>query len=309
MTTTEQPTDAAPDHRDARRDRRHRPLAAAQGGRPVPAGRRELRRRHRPAADAPRGDPAQPRAPRPHRVDRHPGGVGAAGRRGRRHGRPTWRRHDLAWMPTLSGDTQAVLATDKVRFQGQEVAAVIAEDPYVAHDALDLIDVEYDMLPAVVDPAGAGRRRAAHPRRQGRAGPQSLLPVGGRRQRGDRPGLRRGRRRGGARHPLPALAPGPAGDLRLRGRRQPRHRPGDHLHDLPGAARPPDPVRHGGRPAGAEHPHRLARHRRRRSATRCRSTPATSWPRRRRCSSAGRSSGSRPGRRTSSPPGSPATTT
>src|SRR5262245_56348251 len=34
-------------------------------------------------------------------------------------------QHNLAWMPTLSGDTQAVLATDKVRFQGQEVAAVI----------------------------------------------------------------------------------------------------------------------------------------------------------------------------------------
>ena len=31
---------------------------------------------------------------------------------------------NLAWMPTLSYDTQAVLATDKVRFQGQEVAAV-----------------------------------------------------------------------------------------------------------------------------------------------------------------------------------------
>src|SRR5919199_6095005 len=28
--------------------------------------------------------------------------------------------YKLAWMPTLSGDTQAVLATDKVRFQGQE---------------------------------------------------------------------------------------------------------------------------------------------------------------------------------------------
>ena len=33
-------------------------------------------------------------------------------------------QHNLAWMPTLSGDTQAVLVTDKVRFQGQEVAAV-----------------------------------------------------------------------------------------------------------------------------------------------------------------------------------------
>ena len=44
--------------------------------------------------------------------------------------------HNLAWMPTLSGDTQAVLATDKVRYQGQEVAAVIATDPYIARDAL-----------------------------------------------------------------------------------------------------------------------------------------------------------------------------
>lgn len=63
--------------------------------------------------------------------------------------------HNLAWMPTLSGDTQAVLATDKVRFQGQEVAAVVAEDPYIAHDALDLIDVDYEELPAVVNPHAA----------------------------------------------------------------------------------------------------------------------------------------------------------
>ncbi|MEV4316876.1 aerobic carbon-monoxide dehydrogenase large subunit [Actinocrispum sp. NPDC049592] len=57
----------------------------------------------------------------------------------------------LAWMPTLSYDTQAVLATDKVRFQGQEVAFVVAEDHYAARDALALIDVEYEPLPAVVD--------------------------------------------------------------------------------------------------------------------------------------------------------------
>src|SRR6478735_785743 len=61
-------------------------------------------------------------------------------------------QHNLAWMPTLSGDTQAVLATDKVRFQGQEVAAVIATDPYIARDALELIDVEYDPLDAVTNP-------------------------------------------------------------------------------------------------------------------------------------------------------------
>ncbi|HEY0543456.1 MAG TPA: aerobic carbon-monoxide dehydrogenase large subunit [Actinoallomurus sp.] len=57
----------------------------------------------------------------------------------------------LAWMPTLSGDVQAVLATDKVRFQGQEVAFVIAEDHYSARDAIELIDVEYDPLPVVSD--------------------------------------------------------------------------------------------------------------------------------------------------------------
>jgi aerobic carbon-monoxide dehydrogenase large subunit len=63
--------------------------------------------------------------------------------------------HKLAWMPTLSGDTQAVLATDKVRMQGQEVACVIAEDPYIAHDALELIDVDYDPLPVVISPQKA----------------------------------------------------------------------------------------------------------------------------------------------------------
>jgi aerobic carbon-monoxide dehydrogenase large subunit len=57
----------------------------------------------------------------------------------------------LAWMPTLSQDVQAVLATDKVRFQGQEVAFVVAEDRYSARDALELINVEYEQLPAVVD--------------------------------------------------------------------------------------------------------------------------------------------------------------
>src|SRR3954453_4571274 len=46
----------------------------------------------------------------------------------------------MAWMPTLSADVQAVLATDKVRLQGQEVAFVIADDHYSARDALELID-------------------------------------------------------------------------------------------------------------------------------------------------------------------------
>ena len=57
----------------------------------------------------------------------------------------------LAWAPTLSADVQAVLVTDKVRFQGQEVAFVIAEDRYAARDALELIEVDYDVLTPVVD--------------------------------------------------------------------------------------------------------------------------------------------------------------
>nr|WP_205752761.1 aerobic carbon-monoxide dehydrogenase large subunit [Cryptosporangium phraense] len=58
---------------------------------------------------------------------------------------------NLAWAPTLSYDVQAVLATDKVRFQGQEVAFVVAEDRYAARDALELIDVDYDVLEPVID--------------------------------------------------------------------------------------------------------------------------------------------------------------
>ena len=57
----------------------------------------------------------------------------------------------LAWMPTMSYDTQAVLATDKVRFHGQEVAFVIADDRYAARDALELIDVDYEVLDPVMD--------------------------------------------------------------------------------------------------------------------------------------------------------------
>ena len=60
-------------------------------------------------------------------------------------------RRGLAWMPTLTGDVQAVLATDKVRFQGQEVAFVVARDRYTARDALELITVEYESLPPVID--------------------------------------------------------------------------------------------------------------------------------------------------------------
>ena len=59
---------------------------------------------------------------------------------------------NLAWMPTLAGDVQMVLADGKVLYQNQEVAFVIAEDRYTAADAADLVEVEYEALPVNVDP-------------------------------------------------------------------------------------------------------------------------------------------------------------
>ena len=61
-------------------------------------------------------------------------------------------QYNLAWMPTLMGDTQMVLPVDTVKFDGQEVAAVLATDRYTAADGVNAVEVEYDPLPVVVDP-------------------------------------------------------------------------------------------------------------------------------------------------------------
>ena len=47
------------------------------------------------------------------------------------------------------------LAGDRVYFVGHAVAVVVASDPYAARDGIDAIDVDYDPLPAVVDPEEA----------------------------------------------------------------------------------------------------------------------------------------------------------
>ncbi|MEI8219291.1 MAG: hypothetical protein RL022_1566 [Chloroflexota bacterium] len=60
--------------------------------------------------------------------------------------------YNLHWMPTLMSDTQMVLPVDKVMYQAQEVAAVIATDRYIAADGAAAVDVEYEELPVVVDP-------------------------------------------------------------------------------------------------------------------------------------------------------------
>src|SRR5713101_6226831 len=46
---------------------------------------------------------------------------------------------------------RGALAEGKVRFYGDPVVAVIAEDSYTARDAIDLIDVDYEPLPAAID--------------------------------------------------------------------------------------------------------------------------------------------------------------
>jgi carbon-monoxide dehydrogenase large subunit len=64
----------------------------------------------------------------------------------------TLAKYNLHWMPTLMSDTQMVLPTEKVMYQAQEVAAVIATDRYAAADGVEAVEVEYEPLPVVVDP-------------------------------------------------------------------------------------------------------------------------------------------------------------
>jgi carbon-monoxide dehydrogenase large subunit len=52
------------------------------------------------------------------------------------------------------------LAQDVVRYVGDAVAVVVAESPYQAADALDLIEVDYEPLPATVDPEKAAQKNA-----------------------------------------------------------------------------------------------------------------------------------------------------
>src|SRR5215813_1610632 len=56
-----------------------------------------------------------------------------------------------AALPDLKVPDYRVLATDKALFVGHPIAAVVATDRYAARDAVDLISVDYEELPAVVD--------------------------------------------------------------------------------------------------------------------------------------------------------------
>ncbi len=60
-----------------------------------------------------------------------------------------------ASLPGLRVPHHHILATDRVYFVGHPVAVVVARDRYLARDAADLIEVDYEVLPAVADPEKA----------------------------------------------------------------------------------------------------------------------------------------------------------
>src|SRR6266436_2248199 len=62
-----------------------------------------------------------------------------------------------AALPDLKVPDYRVLATNKVLFVGHPIAAVVATDRYLARDAVDLISVDYEDLPAVVDVEAAAK--------------------------------------------------------------------------------------------------------------------------------------------------------
>ena len=95
-----------------------------------------------------------PRRPRPCRAS----SASSPARTSRRTQRP---------LPSFGAGpiVQDMIAIEKVRHYGETVAAVIAENRYIAEDGCDLIEVVYEQLPVVLDPVRSARgRRAARPR-------------------------------------------------------------------------------------------------------------------------------------------------
>ncbi|MCZ2837322.1 xanthine dehydrogenase family protein molybdopterin-binding subunit [Modestobacter sp. VKM Ac-2985] len=64
-------------------------------------------------------------------------------------------------MPVLSGAPQADGSLGKVRFVGEPLAIVVAADPYLVEDALELARVRYEALPAITSAEGAMAQGAA----------------------------------------------------------------------------------------------------------------------------------------------------
>ena len=262
----------------ARRDQDRRAGRQPQAGRgqPVHPRQGQLRRRHRAARHAAHGDPAQPAGARPDQVHRHQQGLGdprrtpGAHRRDDGHPQPGLDADAVLRHPGGAGHRQGALPGPGGRLRHRR--RPVHRQGRLRGDRRRVRAAAGDRQP---DP-GDGRGRAAHPRRQGEPARQRLLHVGGRRQGGHRPGVRRGRRRLQAQAALPALAPVADGVLRLDRRLRPVDAEADRLHDHPGAAHHPRRGGAGRRAARAHDPDRLRPTSAAASATRCRSTRATS---------------------------------
>ena len=78
----------------------------------------------------------------------------AAARRGRASSPASDVAERAAPLPSFGAGPiiQDMIAIEKVRHYGEAVAAVVAENRYIAEDACDLIEVEYEQLPVVIDP-------------------------------------------------------------------------------------------------------------------------------------------------------------
>ena len=63
-----------------------------------------------------------------------------------------------ASLPGLRVPHHHLLAQDRVYYVGHAVAVVVATDRYIARDAADLVEVDYEELPAVADPEKASPR-------------------------------------------------------------------------------------------------------------------------------------------------------
>ncbi len=153
----------------------------------------------------------------------------------------------LAWIPTFHGyDKQMILAVGKVLYQYQEVAGVIAETREAAHDAAELVEVDYEPLEPVVDPFVAKQDKTIlrddrenktnhiyHWEVGDRAATDAALASSERPHRGA--------------PLLPALSPGAARTVRDRRRHESGDGAADALPHVAGATRAPDGrlARHG----------------------------------------------------------------
>ena len=180
---------------------------------------------------------------------------------------------NLHWMPTLGGDVQAVLADKKVCFQMQEVAMVLATDRYAAADGAALVEVDYEELPAIVDPKQSMDKDAVVIREDiadktevghgPRTHPNHIFTWEAGDKAAGRRRLRRRRGDGARGDPQPARAPLPAGNLRLRRQLQQGHRLPDGVHDDAGAAPRAHRAGHAVGRGGKQDPRGRRRHRRR----------------------------------------------